>query len=572
MFTIIDGKTAFEIRKSFRRKREFYHVLIDNLLKMSEESSKVFDMVFPLHNEAFCNRLAKCYELITPIGFSSLQEKIPENYKHIYHLCSEGLNLLLGAYQTLRNGVGTGSVAVLRQSLECLCIALALWQNPTNYLLKFKEGKLSGEKVIGIAKKLVPFVGRLYGIFCDFFVHPSIRFIGKSMIPMHPMFPKGSRIVIGTGYRTEHHKEFAEILSFAQLTGMAYHAGIELMFWNTLDETPHFWEKVEEKEGKEYGAFKISSEEYDFMEKFVDGLTIWDRVDNLKKWVADYPIVQKTYETLKKESITFFGDIDSLIKVAKEHTEIPFLQYLIGEILFDKGDEGAIAYLNKYISEAGVPPFDSYFMLATLYARKGELDSAIEFYNKGLEYDPTSLPLLNNLGLVYDRIGKYDEAIECFIKAQKVETNYYNGALNEGSTWSHKGELELAIEAYQRAATYDKREAPPLHNIGVVFVKKGEEEKAYAYFRKAILTDRSYLASWMNLGAIDFKRGRLCRAELCLRRAFLLDPTNLIVNINLSKVYKNLGNLTNANAFASRALELYPNEEVAKENLKDIES
>jgi tetratricopeptide (TPR) repeat protein len=573
MDKILDGKTAFEIRRSFRRKREFYRVLSKILAKGSEESSKAFDILFPEHNEVFCKRLAKCYEIITPIGFSSLQDRIPENYKFIFHLCSKGLNLLVGAYQTLRNGERTGSVAIQRQALECLSLALALWHEPEKFLPQFKEGKLSGEKLIGVAKGFVPFIGRLYGIFCDFFVHPSIHFVGKSMTPMHPMFPKGGRITIGTGYSPEHHAEFAQVLSYTQLMGMAYHAAIELMFWNLLDEEPHFWQKVEEKEGSDYGKFEISAGEHSFIEKFVDGLTVWNRVDNLKKWIDKYPLIKTAYETLKKEGVTFFSDIDDLKKAAKNHPKIAFLKYLIGEISFYKGDyEGATSYLSEYICEPDVPPFDAYFMLATVFDRKEQIATAVKFYSKGLECDPNSYSLLNNLGLLYDRIGEYDEAVKCFKKAQDVKPTYYNGALNEGNALSHKGEFDLAIEAYSRAAIYDKYEAAPLHNIGVAFVRKGDEEKAYAYFRKAILRDRSYLASWMNIGASDLKRNRLQRAELCLRRAFLLDPMNLIVNINLSKVYKYLGDIEKGLAFASRALELYPNDELAKENLKDIQS
>src|SRR4030042_3864853 len=233
-YKILKDHTIFQINRAIVRKREFLDALQKNLHKSAEMSSKAFDKVFPGHNDVFCSRIAYCYEVITPLGLATLQEKFPENYKNIYHLCTEGLNLLIEAYQTLRNGGRTGSAAILRQSLECLALALALWYEPDKYLSKFQAGELSGEKVIGIAKKLIPFLGRLYGIFCDHFVHPSVRFVGRSLLPTHPMFSPKGRIQIGSGYIIEFHKEFAHILSFAQLMGMAYQAGIELMFWDTV--------------------------------------------------------------------------------------------------------------------------------------------------------------------------------------------------------------------------------------------------------------------------------------------------------------------------------------------------
>ncbi|OPY65904.1 MAG: photosystem I assembly protein Ycf3 [Syntrophorhabdus sp. PtaU1.Bin050] len=570
-YKITKDLAAFQIANVTIRKNEFYRGLYGNLIHSSELSSKLFDVAFPEHNRAFCNRLADCYRLITPIGITTAQEKISQNYKYIFHLCSEGLNLLMAAYISLRNGDRIGSVVILRQALECLSLALALWKDSDKVMPTFERGKFSGEKAIGIAKKLVPFIGKLYGTFSNEFAHPSIRFIGKSTYFEDRLFANRQRILIGPSFHPEHHEEFAQILSYAQLMGMTYHAGIELMFWDFLYGPPHFWGEVGKQESRSRGQFQISMAEQKYMEKYVDGPLLSYTIENLKTWMPDYPLIKEAYDALKKEGAYFLTDLDKLTKVMKKNPYVVFLKYLVAEVAEKNGDSVlAFESLKQYLVVPDVPPFEAYFILGRILENRGETDKAIKSYRKHLKSHPQSYHVLNNLGLIYDKIGQYDKAIGCFRRAQDIKQNYYNGAFNEGNAWLHKKKWGPALEAYKRASQYNKSTAEPLHNMGIVYIRMGNDDKAYSFFRKAVLKDRGYLASWVNLGSINLKQEKLGRAAQCLQRAFILDPANLIVNINLSTLYEKQGDRERAIHYAELACHFNPNSEEAKKHLRNL--
>jgi tetratricopeptide (TPR) repeat protein len=553
------------------RKREFYRGLHSNLLLGSEQSAKFFDLAFPGHNEAFCLKLAGCYKLITPVGITAAQEEIPQNFRYIFQLCAEGLNTLMAAYRSLRNGEATGSVVILRQTLECLSLSLALWKDPEKFLPTFEQGKLSGEKLIGVAKDIIPFVGRLYGIFSGEFAHPSIRLLGKSFFFEDPMFRQRQRVLIGPAFHPEHHEHFAKIVSYTQLIGLAYHAGIELMFWNWLSEQPHFWGTKHEHNRGPLSSIAMNESEQNFMERFVDGPMLPYMVDNLKKWIEEYPIIKEAHEILKKEGVQSLTDLASLIRTSDRNPRVAFMKYLVAEVAERDGNADlAFQSLIEYLSIPGVPALDAYFTLARIFESRGQTEKAVDYYRMHLKVKPDSFKAMSNLGSLYDKLGQFGNAIKCFKHAQAIEPEYYNGALKEGNAWLHKRKWDKAIEAYGRASRYDSSSAEPFHNIGIAFMQKGDDETAYTYFRRAVLKDRNYLPSWANLGAINLKRRRLRRAEQCLSRAFAVDSGNISVIINLSLIHSEKKNWKEALFFSERALRLYPDSPEAKMNLDDI--
>ena len=145
-----------------------------------------------------------------------------------------------------------------------------------------------------------------------------------------------------------------------------------------------------------------------------------------------------------------------------------------------------------------------YGNLGNVYATRGFLDKAIEFYLKSLAITEklgmkeTSANQYGNLGNVYKTRGEFDKAIEMFQKILKIheELGDKEGMAssygNLGGVYQTRGELDKAIEFHQKSLTLDeelgKKEgiAISYYNLGIVYRLKGNKDEAQRYLKQSI--------------------------------------------------------------------------------------
>jgi tetratricopeptide (TPR) repeat protein len=89
---------------------------------------------------------------------------------------------------------------------------------------------------------------------------------------------------------------------------------------------------------------------------------------------------------------------------------------------------------------------EAHFRKGFEYQNQGNLEQAIEEYQKALELNPDYAQVHTNLGTVYLGKEDYDGAIGHFRKT--LELNYYDSKAhyNLGLSYVYKGELEKAKE------------------------------------------------------------------------------------------------------------------------------
>ncbi|MBI1787979.1 MAG: tetratricopeptide repeat protein [Acidobacteria bacterium] len=134
---------------------------------------------------------------------------------------------------------------------------------------------------------------------------------------------------------------------------------------------------------------------------------------------------------------------------------------------------------------------------------EGELDLAVEFYQRSIELHPTA-EAYTFLGWTYHFQGKADQAIEECKKAIAVDPTLGN----------------------------------PYNDIGAYLIERGQYDEAIPWLEKAIHAPRyeAYQYPWYNLGRVCVKKELYTKARQCFEKALEIEPRYKLASDALEKL------------------------------------
>ncbi|MEM9340423.1 MAG: tetratricopeptide repeat protein, partial [Bacteroidota bacterium] len=209
---------------------------------------------------------------------------------------------------------------------------------------------------------------------------------------------------------------------------------------------------------------------------------------------------------------------------------------------------------------------------STMYVQR-----ALELAGK-IDYDKGAFQALSQLALVSQQTGEIEKAIDFYEKAleKTSDSAYLSEVLNNiGAIYVEKSDYETSLEYLNRALTINQSLGLPKSisksytSIGNTYGKMGEYERALDYHKKSLALDsmdgymKGIAFSYVNMASIysDLGENKLAKAyyleardkfkELSFRRG---EAT--ILN-NIGGVYRNEGNFAGALRNYFEALKLY---------------
>ena len=205
--------------------------------------------------------------------------------------------------------------------------------------------------------------------------------------------------------------------------------------------------------------------------------------------------------------------------------------------------------------------------LGFLCLEKGQVDEALEHFQKVLEINPSYAEAYNNLGNALLQKGHLGKAIGQFQKALEINPNYAEAHSNLGNALLQEGQLGDAIDHFQKALEINPNYSGCRYNLGNALLRDGQLDEAIAEFQRALENNPNYVQAYSNLGNALLQKGRLDEAIERYQKALKINPKYFPGHYNLGNAFLQKGRLGEAIEQFRKALEINPSYANAYSNL-----
>ncbi|RMF07393.1 MAG: tetratricopeptide repeat protein [Candidatus Neomarinimicrobiota bacterium] len=188
--------------------------------------------------------------------------------------------------------------------------------------------------------------------------------------------------------------------------------------------------------------------------------------------------------------------------------------------------------------------------------RRGDLETALEQYQKVLEIDSTFYQAQFQIGVINTKMGMYTEAIQAYQDALQINPDFYKGWYVLGLAQKKQGNLDGAMESFQKAIDVNSGYSKAYLAIATIYMSQNKYEEAIKILNQAIQVDASYGPAYAALGKIHVDREEYEEAVSQLELAVSFDDRDYKSWYHLAVSYNHLNNCEKAQEAARKATTL----------------
>ncbi len=212
----------------------------------------------------------------------------------------------------------------------------------------------------------------------------------------------------------------------------------------------------------------------------------------------------------------------------------------------------------------------AWFGLGHAHQALGDVDPALDAYQRSLAIAPFRSGTHFNLGRLHQRVGSIDAAIASYEEAVRLDPTYEQALNNLANLHQGAGRLERAEELYRRAIAAGVARSEPAYNLGTLLESRGRAEEAMRWYREAARIEPRHVMALNNLGRLLLVAGRHDEAIAARESALVARPDAPLPRVNLAAAWYAKGDVARAEALVTGVLEDHPNDENARRMLQAI--
>ena len=247
----------------------------------------------------------------------------------------------------------------------------------------------------------------------------------------------------------------------------------------------------------------------------------------------------------------------------------------LGFVFFQRGYiEQAEGFFQQAVKEDPMSA-EAYYGLGSSYLNQQKNKEARDCFERTLNlhasYQGTAPNAWNNLGILAAREGDVDRAIDDFQRALQIDPNHIIALDNLGSAYRQKRDWPAAQRVLECALTLNAEDPEANYSLGMVYAQQNDAQHAYEYLQKAIAARPAYPEALNNLGILYLRTHRPEEAILSFEESIRVAPQYDQAYLNLARVYAIEGNRDKAKEVLQSLLRQVPGHAQAEQVLRDLE-
>jgi tetratricopeptide (TPR) repeat protein len=187
--------------------------------------------------------------------------------------------------------------------------------------------------------------------------------------------------------------------------------------------------------------------------------------------------------------------------------------------------------------------------------KRGDIDGAIDHFQKGVDAQPDYAEVLHNLGLALVQKGEHDAAIPYFRRALDIQPDSMLALKGLRIELLARGEIGEVIERCRKALQFRPNDPDILYNYGIALAAQGNLADAAATLRIVLAAQPGNVGAHVGLGEILAHQGATAEAAVHFQKALELDPSNAEARTGLAQIPLGQGTAAAENPAAPRSAE-----------------
>ena len=178
------------------------------------------------------------------------------------------------------------------------------------------------------------------------------------------------------------------------------------------------------------------------------------------------------------------------------------------------------------------PPQDQINYILNLF-KSNQIQEALDFIDILSKNYPDNSLLFNIRGACYAGLGQLDIAVQNYEKSLSIKPDYAKAHYNLGSVLEELGRLRDSVKSYKNSTDLEPENAQAHNNLAIVLRELDQLEEAEASCRKAIALDPEYSEAYSSLSIILYANGDLNSALDSIEKAYSIDPESKLIKLLL---------------------------------------